>query len=139
MLISTMTIETGNAGAAPTGGAAPAPMKVGPPSPAAGSAHRKLPVRALIPIVLAIAFLIWWFEFRPAPFPTNVIAVSGRIEGDDSAIATKPGGRVLEITVREGDRVQRGQLIAAAAIIGFSSSPVNGYRTPAASGTPSAL
>jgi len=31
------------------------------------------------------------------------------------------------------------KLIAAAAIIGFSSNPKIGYRTPAASGTPSAL
>ena len=31
------------------------------------------------------------------------------------------------------------KLIASAAIIGESSQPVNGYNTPAASGTPSAL
>ena len=31
------------------------------------------------------------------------------------------------------------RLIASAAIIGDSSQPVNGYSTPAASGTPSAL
>jgi len=31
------------------------------------------------------------------------------------------------------------KLMAAAAIIGFSSNPMNGYRTPAANGTPSAL
>lgn len=31
------------------------------------------------------------------------------------------------------------KLMAAAAIIGFSSNPMNGYRTPAAKGTPSAL
>ncbi len=31
------------------------------------------------------------------------------------------------------------RLMAAAAMIGLSSSPVNGYRTPAAIGTPSAL
>ena len=49
---------------------------------------------------------------RPAPQPANVIAVSGRIEGDDSEVASKPGGRILEITVREGDSVQSGQLIA---------------------------
>lgn len=31
------------------------------------------------------------------------------------------------------------KLMAAAAIMGFSSNPTNGYRTPAASGTPRAL
>src|SRR5262249_45157688 len=35
-----------------------------------------------------------------------------RIEGDDSAVAAKTSGRIREITVREGDHVQAGQVIA---------------------------
>jgi HlyD family secretion protein len=41
-----------------------------------------------------------------------VLAVSGRIEGDDAAIAAKTAGRIREITVREGDQVEAGQVIA---------------------------
>jgi HlyD family secretion protein len=38
--------------------------------------------------------------------------VSGRIEGDDAAVAAKTAGRIREITVREGDRLEAGQVIA---------------------------
>jgi HlyD family secretion protein len=38
--------------------------------------------------------------------------LSGRIEGDDSAVAPKTTGRVLEIRVREGDTVKAGDTIA---------------------------
>jgi len=42
----------------------------------------------------------------------NVIDLSGRIEGDDSAVASKQPGRVLAVNVREGDTVTAGQVIA---------------------------
>jgi HlyD family secretion protein len=38
--------------------------------------------------------------------------LSGRIEGDDSAVAPKTSGKILEVTVREGDTVTAGQVIA---------------------------
>ncbi|HZZ00147.1 MAG TPA: HlyD family efflux transporter periplasmic adaptor subunit [Candidatus Baltobacteraceae bacterium] len=44
--------------------------------------------------------------------PGNVVAVSGRIEGDDSAVASKLPGRVLAVHVREGDTVAAGEVIA---------------------------
>ena len=40
------------------------------------------------------------------------ITLSGRIEGDDSGVATKTEGRVLEIRVREGDSVNEGEILA---------------------------
>jgi HlyD family secretion protein len=40
------------------------------------------------------------------------VIVSGRIEGDDSAIAPKTTGRILEIRFREGDVVKAGDAIA---------------------------
>ncbi len=61
----------------------------------------------------ALAALGGWQAYRAwhvgAP---GVIAVSGRIEGDDSAVGAKVSGRIREITVREGDRVEAGQVIA---------------------------
>jgi HlyD family secretion protein len=42
----------------------------------------------------------------------GVIAVSGWIEGDDSAVAAKTSGRIREVTVREGDHVTAGRVIA---------------------------
>ena len=41
-----------------------------------------------------------------------MIAVSGRIEGDDASVGAKTSGRIREITVREGDQVTAGQVIA---------------------------
>src|SRR6266403_389269 len=38
--------------------------------------------------------------------------LSGRIEGDDSAVAAKTSGRILEVRVREGDSINAGQILA---------------------------
>jgi len=66
-----------------------------------------------VPLLLgAAAFLIWWFMIRQPPIPHNVIALSGRIEGDDSTVATKTSGRIREIRVREGDTLKAGDIIA---------------------------
>ncbi len=71
------------------------------------------------PVVLLIlfaglalaAFLVWraFFARRPSE---NVMTLSGRIEGDDSAIAPKTSGRILKVRFREGDNVQAGETIA---------------------------
>src|SRR5207253_7220619 len=37
--------------------------------------------------------------------PDSRVALSGRIEGDDSAVASKTSGRIAEIRFREGDSV----------------------------------
>lgn len=66
----------------------------------------------LLVIVAIAAGLIWYFFLRAPAVPPNLLEVSGRIETDDSAVAVKTTGRILEITVREGDRVTAGQIIA---------------------------
>jgi HlyD family secretion protein len=74
---------------------------------------RKFP--KIIPILLVLAlgaFLLWWFVLRTPPIPDNIISVSGRVESDDSSVAAKTAGRIHEITVREGDTVKAGQVIA---------------------------
>jgi HlyD family secretion protein len=75
---------------------------------------RRRPIVAVAALVLvAVAALaVWHFLLAPRGLPASVIAVSGRIEGDDSAVAAKIMARVQEITVREGDRVDAGQVIA---------------------------
>jgi HlyD family secretion protein len=42
----------------------------------------------------------------------RIIGLSGRIEGDDSAVASKTSGQILEVRVREGDNVTAGQILA---------------------------
>src|ERR1700730_10165938 len=66
----------------------------------------------ILAIGVVAVFLVWWFLIRQPPMPHNVIALSGRIEGDDSTIAAKTAGRIREIRVREGDVVKAGDVIA---------------------------
>jgi HlyD family secretion protein len=74
--------------------------------------RRPLLVLGLLLGVSLAALSIWRLFLAPPAVPPGVIAVSGRIEGDDAAVAAKTAGRIREITVREGDRVEAGQVIA---------------------------
>lgn len=79
--------------------------------PARRSRRRVFVAAALVLTAAAGAFVAWGLLAGPAPVP-GVIAVSGRIEGDDSAIGAKTSGRIREITVREGDQIAAGAVIA---------------------------
>ncbi len=83
------------------------------PPPAENKAPRSRVIRILLIAGVVIAALVIWKIFFATPsLPASIIALSGRIEGDDSAVAPKTGGKILEITVREGDTVTAGQVIA---------------------------
>ncbi len=88
----------------PTETAAP---KITPP-------RRKGPPKPLIFLVVlaGLGFGAWKLFFSHPAGPSNVIALSGRIEGDDSAVSPKTTGRILEIHYREGDTVKAGDVIA---------------------------
>src|SRR5207245_6630577 len=72
----------------------------------------RLAIVAALAILGLAGFAVWRFVLAPPALPPGVLAVSGRIEGDDSAVAAKTSGRIREMTVREGDRVEAGQVIA---------------------------
>jgi HlyD family secretion protein len=72
---------------------------------------RTLPLILLL-ILVAAGLIVWRTVFAQPEIPDNIVALSGRIEGDDSAIASKTTGRILEIRVREGDVVKAGDTIA---------------------------
>jgi HlyD family secretion protein len=63
-------------------------------------------------ILIAVGIIIWRVFFATPNLPDSIVAVSGRIEGDDSAVASKTTGRILEVRVREGDVVNAGDTIA---------------------------
>lgn len=67
---------------------------------------------AIIVVLAAGGYLVWRLFFYQPPLPESVIALSGRIEGDDSAISPRTTGRILEIRFREGDSVKAGDVIA---------------------------
>jgi len=82
------------------------------PKPVRSRLRRYLP-GILFLVVLGIAvYLIWRLLFASTAGPENVITLSGRIEGDPSAVAAKLSGRILEVRVREGDTVNEGDVIA---------------------------
>ncbi|HEX9198445.1 MAG TPA: HlyD family efflux transporter periplasmic adaptor subunit [Acidobacteriaceae bacterium] len=81
-------------------------------TPEAPQHRRTIMVAAGAVLLIAAAFLIWRVFFAAPSVPDSIVAVSGRIEGDDSAVACKTTGRILEIRVREGDTVNAGDIIA---------------------------
>jgi HlyD family secretion protein len=86
------------------------PKMAAPPTPR--RSRRFLIVLLVLVILAGAGFAIWKAFFFTPPVPDSIILVSGRIEGDDSAVAPKTTGRILEIRVREGDSVQAGDIIA---------------------------
>jgi HlyD family secretion protein len=92
-----------------TPAAAPSSPRVAPPS----SPRPRRKVLPLIVVVLGVAgFFIWRGYFANPRIPDSIVTVSGRIEGDDSAVSPKTAGRIIEIRVREGDTVKAGDTIA---------------------------
>ena len=69
--------------------------------------------RVLLPLALAGAVAVagtgLWLVLRRSP-PAG-IELSGRIEGYETDVGARVGGRVKEVSVREGARVRRGQLL----------------------------
>jgi HlyD family secretion protein len=87
----------------------PAPADANPPR---SMATRIIIASVVILILAAAGFGVWRVFFYVPPLPANIVPLSGRIEGDDSAVSPKTSGRILEIRVREGDRVSTGDIIA---------------------------
>jgi HlyD family secretion protein len=76
------------------------------------SRRRPLAIGALLVFLGLAGFAAWRLFLARPDVPPGVIAVSGRIEGDDAAVAAKTTGRIRQITVREGDRIEAGHVIA---------------------------
>lgn len=51
-------------------------------------------------------------QFRPDRLPDGFASANGRLESEQVEIATKLAGRVAEVLVREGDQVDKGQILA---------------------------
>jgi HlyD family secretion protein len=79
--------------------------------PAAAPNRRIVTIVSAV-ILIAAGIIIWRVFFAVPRLPDSIVAVSGRIEGDDSAVASKSTGRILEVRVREGDVVNAGDTIA---------------------------
>jgi HlyD family secretion protein len=93
----------------------PAPQRSGQAAPAAPDVKTsRAPIKRILIVlgVVILGFAIWEIFFAVPRIPDSIVVLSGRIEGDDSAVAPKTSGKILEVTVREGDTVTAGQVIA---------------------------
>lgn len=71
------------------------------------------PILALVALVLiaGAAGGWWWWQGRTT-LPEGIATANGRIEAETVQIATRTGGRVMEVMVAEGDLVTAGQVLA---------------------------
>jgi HlyD family secretion protein len=96
----------------------PRPIQSEPGQPQVVSTpQRRRSWRPLVVLVLLLAlaaggYSLWKKFFSVPPVPDNIVLLSGRIEGDDSAVAPKTAGRIVEVRFREGDSVSAGDTIA---------------------------
>lgn len=58
----------------------------------------------------AAALLLWQAQGRRG-LPEGLIQANGRIEGDTIIVASKMAGRIVDLSVREGDSVQSNQVL----------------------------
>src|SRR6266508_650992 len=90
-----------------------------PAEPPSRPRNRKALRTLALVVLLVIAGVLAWANwatvssiFHGGNGSDRIIGLSGRIEGDDSAVAPKTSGRILEVRVREGDSVKAGDPIA---------------------------
>lgn len=73
---------------------------------------KKRSLVGLVVAALASLVVVLWVARWPAPAEPGVLETSGRIEGDQAAVGAKVGGKIVRLAVREGDRLERGGLVA---------------------------
>ncbi|MGD9650412.1 MAG: HlyD family secretion protein [Dongiaceae bacterium] len=65
---------------------------------------------ALLGAIMAGGYIFW--HSRQAVLPEYIVSGNGRIEAEETHVATKYPGRVVEVVPEEGDFVKEGQIIA---------------------------
>lgn len=80
--------------------------------PAKKKGKRLVPLVIFALVAAVVAFAIWKLAFAQSKPPDSLVILSGRLEGDDSAVSPKTAGRILEIHAREGDVVGANAIVA---------------------------
>ncbi len=62
-------------------------------------------------LLVAVSAAMWWRGRKP-PLPEGIVWGNGRLEATEVDLATKYGGRLVEVSVREGDAVAKGEVVA---------------------------
>jgi HlyD family secretion protein len=73
---------------------------------------RKIRIGIIIALVIGIAAVVVWYVMALSPpLPAGLIQANGRIEGDHYTVASKVAGKIIELSVREGDEVRKDQIL----------------------------
>ena len=73
---------------------------------------KKYGLYAVIAVLLVTASYLIYHKLTIPGLPENLIAGSGRIDGDIIGLNTKYPGRILELTVHEGQHIKKKEIIA---------------------------
>jgi membrane fusion protein YbhG len=69
--------------------------------------RRVIPIIILLLVLAAAAY--WYFELRPAQQSNGALTASGTIEASQVEISPETSGKITDVLVSEGDRIQAGQ------------------------------
>ena len=72
---------------------------------------RTITIIVLLISIFLIVLVAWWFWWREPALPEGLVQANGRIEGDHYTVAGKWPGRVVKLLAREGDQVEKGQIL----------------------------
>jgi len=72
---------------------------------------KNITIMLLLVVVGAAVLTAWWFWGRQEPLPEGLVQANGRIEGDHYTVASKVPGRIINLAAREGDSVEKGQIL----------------------------
>lgn len=72
----------------------------------------KWPIGLALVLVIAAGGFFYWQQNNTTTLPTGFAVGNGRLEATQIDIATKLAGRIKTVTVKEGDTVEAGQVIA---------------------------
>ena len=71
--------------------------------------------KRILPVLLVVAvggWAVWHFALEPGDDSAALLRASGTVEATDAQLGFQIPGRIVEISVREGDRVEAGALLA---------------------------
>jgi HlyD family secretion protein len=73
---------------------------------------RSVRVLVLTAVLVAAGVGAYWQLHRPAELPAGLASGNGRLEATEIDVASKVAGRLASVEAREGDAVNRGQILA---------------------------
>ncbi len=58
-------------------------------------------------IVVAVGAVVLWIVWPRTVVIPGILEGNGRVEGDQAAVGAKIGGRIIRVSIREGDNLKK--------------------------------